>query len=80
MHVGMVELAHDGCLMQELDPVDLTCSRSKCLHSDLHAPTGRLPHSLVHLTKVTRPKMLTNTKDSAAERDSPFGWLIHAQI
>ena len=61
-HIGMVELAHDGRLLQELDLLYLTCCWSKRFHSNVLAPPGRLPHTSVDLTKVSSPNMFSNPK------------------
>lgn len=52
--VGVVKLAHDGCLAQEVPPLAFSVARLQCLnsHQDLSLP--RLPEvSTAHLPKLT---------------------------
>ena len=57
-NVGVIELAHDGCLLQEPDSVQLCCSQLELFDGHHHWPRGRLPHPLVDSSKLTRAKML----------------------
>ena len=51
-HIGVVELSHDGCLLQKLDSVFLSGVWLQRLHSNLHCAAGELPQTLAHLTKL----------------------------
>ena len=53
-NIGVPELAHDGSLLKELDPVLLQSRRFQCLDGHLHSPTGGLPHPLFHVPKLAR--------------------------
>ena len=53
-NIGVSELAHDGSLLKELDPVLLQSRRFQCLDGHLHSPTGGLPHPLFHVPKLAR--------------------------
>ena len=66
-NVGVIELAHDGCLLQEPDSVQLCCSQLELFDGHHHWPRGRLPHPLVDSSKLTRAKML---RQPANERES----------
>ena len=50
--IGMVELSHDGCLLQKLDSVFLSGVWLQRLHSNLHCAARELPQTLAHLAKL----------------------------
>ena len=64
-HVGVSELAHDGSLLQELDPVPLLGRGFESLDGHLvHRVPGRgLPRSSVHRTKLPRAQTLCGSAD-----------------
>ena len=62
-HIWMLELSHDGCLLQELHSVFFQRSRLKCRYGHLHSTPRRLPHPLVYCPKLTRAEMLNNPAD-----------------
>ena len=54
----MRELAHDGCLLEELDSTVFLCSSLQQLDGHLPLSSGTLPHPLVDCTKLPRTKVL----------------------
>ena len=53
--IGVGELPHDGCLLEELDLVLFTSSFLECLHShiDLSLCSRNCPFTLMDLPKLT---------------------------
>ena len=57
----MMELAVDGCLLQELDYLFLRSLNFQCLHSHIYRSLYRKPHSFVYITKLSRTKVSINS-------------------
>ena len=68
-HVAVLELAHDGCLLEELDLCTLIRARLECLHCHLHCSHGRQPLPLVHRTKLPRTQVLVNPAKNKQETE-----------
>ena len=57
-HIGMGELAHYGCLLNELHSVIIRGTWLQQLYGHLHLSPGALPESSVDCSKVTRAQVL----------------------
>ena len=57
-HIGMFELAHDGCLLQELNTLLLCGAICQCLDSHLPLFSPHTPHSPLHHSKLTITQLI----------------------
>ena len=60
--IGVGELSHDGCLLEQFDFLSLWGAWLQRLDGQLHGCPGDGPDPFADLTKLTRTKLLQNSR------------------